>query len=166
MGPQSSGLVIGIDTGRNMGWGWGINDTLMGCGLWDLIPSEPIKIRIGFGLPGLPPGKAIVEIPEDRPGNLKGTVNDLLRLGMRAGRAIEWALFNGHHVREIKASEYRGGISKEMYNKRTLKRLTPPERELVDAAFQQIPKGRHNDVLDGVALFLLEVGRDPNRGIQ
>lgn len=158
MGP--SGLVIGIDTGQHTGWAWGHGAILQMCGLWNMNQTKPIHIPWAE-----PAGTAIIEVPEYRQENSRAKIDDLLILAARAGRVQEWALSYGFQTRLVKPSEWKGSIEKTMHNNRVKKRLTPPERAIVDRALDGIPKGLHNNVWDGIGLFLYQVGRDANRGI-
>lgn len=148
------GFVIALDTGRNMGWALGHEKTLLGCGLLSLSPHTPIILPRYSGV-------AHIEIPEWRPGNEKSP-DKILVLARRAGRAEEWALSAGYSVVTHRPSEWKGNVPKEIHNRRTLGKLTPNERSIVENMCSTLAKV--DDVLDAVGLFLFAVGRNPNRG--
>lgn len=101
----------------------------------------------GSGFTPVDVDEIVIERPCDRPGKNRATINDLIALAIRAGRAAgPW----GASVTWYTPVRWKGNLPKEVCWKRACTRLSPQEQALVS--------DDHN-VRDAVALGLYHLRR-------
>jgi hypothetical protein len=118
------------------------------CGL----TKDPQEIRF------LPEFKVVIEKPVIyRPRLMKGDPNDLIVLALLAGRYQERALNDKATVELVTPHEWKGSVSKEISNRRVLKKLKSEELAVLNAV-KCAESARHN-VIDAIGIALWKLGR-------
>jgi hypothetical protein len=138
--------MIAIDPGLSTGWAWfSPGRELEGCGGFNP-EKEPCPVSSASGI-----NQIVIELPCDRPGMRKGSVNDLITLALRAG-IVAGQLLGPRPIWWIRPDEWKGQISKDLCRERIRMLLLASE-------LARIPHGAPHDVWDAIGLGLFALGR-------
>lgn len=137
--------TIAVDPGRDTGWAFWKERTLIGCGLGtpDFKTGTPCLV--------------IIERPQIYP-NQPVPPNDLITLAIMVGRYAALAEEADHEVKTVLPHEWKGNLPKEISHARTLKALRAEELAVVQQADQSVAKGKRHNMLDAVGIGVYFLG--------
>ncbi len=142
------------------GWARFLDGRLDACGIIRTYRDDTLAGRlysIDRAFRGVPmPDKLVIEWPQVYTrAKSKGDPNDMLPVAAVAGIVI--ASLSADVVLTPRPAEWKGQVPKDVHNARVMRRLTPEERNRVDAA--QLPKSLANNAIDAIGLGLWALGR-------
>jgi len=145
-------ILLAIDPGQNTGWAYFWQGKLSCCGL-----TKGPNYSLG-PLLNTTYLEVVIERPLIyRPRLMKGDPNDLIVLALLAGRFQERALAAGAEVKLVTPVEWKGSVPKEVSNSRTLAKLRPEEKAILDGV-KCAASAKHN-VVDALGIGIWRLGR-------
>lgn len=110
-------------------------------------------------------GVLVVEVPQVYdPSKSPARARDLVDLAVVAGAWTGYGAGLGLTVREVNPARWKGQLPKHVTAERARAVLTTEERDLLDAELSRVRRSLRHNVLDAVALVLVEAGRLKLRG--
>lgn len=137
-------MILAIDPGADTGWA--------------ILQGN--RIHIGEGLPPQFEKIVVIEKPEFYPGS-KVAPNRLSQLSIKVGELTSLALTWGAQVHHCYPKNWKGQMSKETSNNRTLRSLQQREDwKEIEASLKKTPASRRHNLLDAAGLLLWAIGKD------
>ena len=132
--------LLAIDPGTHTGWAAFFKERLLACGLGE--PPFEQALRV------------VIEIPQVYPAH-PVPPNDLITLAFLAGRYAGRATCK---VSTVFPHQWKGNLSKDNCAARVRFRLSPEEKEIVDAC--DLPKKQLHNMMDAIGIGLFALGRE------
>jgi hypothetical protein len=145
-------MILAVDSGANLGWALFEGQTLVECGLTRTTGDlHALAVRLTT--------RGITRLVIERPhaGRTRAPARDILTLAVRAGEAggvLNYLL--GVTPEYIEPGKWKGQLKKDISNRRTEAKLTPPEKSLLSKIK---PLSAKHNVTDAVGIGLFAVGR-------
>lgn len=141
------GRLLCIDPskpGNNTGVAVFESRVLVQCALWGekLAAAERCEVLV-------------IELPQVYPGAREEDPNDLIQVARSVGMWEQATECNEVYL--VHPRKWKGTVAKEIHNRRTLAKLEPRERALLEALY--LPASKRHNVIDAIALGLWATGR-------